>query len=105
MFVYMRKIDLAEGELQDLFGVHDENLRHLESHLDISVSARDREVFLEGDDERVDIAAKVLTELGGLIAKGYELKDKDVRTALRIAKDAPQVSLERFFGTNRSRAV
>ena len=94
----MRKIDLAEGELQDLFGVHDENLRHLESHLDISVSARDREVFLEGDDERVDIAAKVLTELGGLIAKGYELKDKDVRTALRIAKDAPQVSLERFFG-------
>ncbi len=98
MFVYMRKIDLAEGELQDLFGVHDENLRHLESHLDISVSARDREVFLEGDDERVDIAAKVLTELGGLIAKGYELKDKDVQTALRIAKDAPQVSLERFFG-------
>ncbi|HJO30547.1 MAG TPA: PhoH family protein [Acidobacteriota bacterium] len=94
----MRKIDLAEGELQDLFGVHDENLRHLESHLDISVSARDREVFLEGDDERVDIAAKVLTELGGLIAKGYELKDKDVQTALRIAKDAPQVSLERFFG-------
>ena len=94
----MRKIALAEGELQDLFGVHDENLRHLESDLDITVSARDREVFLEGDDERVDIAAKVLTELGGLIAKGYELKDKDVRTALRIAKDAPQVSLERFFG-------
>jgi phosphate starvation-inducible PhoH-like protein len=94
----MRKIALAEGELQDLFGVHDENLRHLESDLDITVSARDREVFLEGDDERVDIAAKVLTELSGLIAKGYELKDKDVRTALRIAKDAPQVSLERFFG-------
>ena len=77
MFVYMRKIALAEGELQDLFGVHDENLRHLESDLDITVSARDREVFLEGDDERVDIAAKVLTELSGLIAKGYELKDKD----------------------------
>jgi phosphate starvation-inducible PhoH-like protein len=94
----MRKIALAEGELQDLFGVHDENLRHLESYLDITVSARDREVFLEGDDERVDIAAKVLTELGGLIAKGYELKDKDVQTALRIAKDTPQVSLERFFG-------
>ena len=98
MFVCMRKIALAEGELQDLFGVHDENLRHLESDLNITVSARDREVFLEGDDERVDIAAKVLTELGGLIAKGYELKDKDVQTALRIARDAPQVSLERFFG-------
>lgn len=94
----MRKIALAEGELQALFGVHDENLRHLESDLNITVSARDREVFLEGDDDRVNIAAKVLTELGELIAKGYELKDKDVRTALRIAKDVPQVSLERFFG-------
>jgi len=94
----MRKIALAEGELQALFGVHDKNLRYLESGLDITVSARDREVFLEGDDAGVDIAAKVLTELGALIAKGYELKDQDVQMALRIAKDAPQVSLERFFG-------
>ena len=51
----MRKIALAEGELQALFGVHDENLRHLESDLDIKVSARDREVFLEGDDDGVEI--------------------------------------------------
>jgi len=94
----MKKIALAEGELQALFGVHDENLRRLESDLDITVSARDREVFLEGDDQGVEIAAKVLTELGKLIAKGYELEDKDVVTALRIARDAPQISIERFFG-------
>ncbi len=93
----MRKIELAEGEVQALFGVHDENLRHLETDLDITVSARDREIFLEGADERVDIAEKVLTELGKLMSRGYELKDQDVRTALRIAKDAPDVSLERFF--------
>ena len=93
----MKKIALAEGELQALFGVHDENLRYLESDLDIKVSARDREVFLEGDDEGVEIAAKVLTELGQLVSCGYELKDQDMRTALRVAKDAPQVSLERFF--------
>ncbi len=93
----MRKIELAEGEVQALFGVHDENLRHLEADLDITVSARDREIFLEGADERVDIAEKVLTELGKLMSRGYELKDQDVRTALRIAKDTPDVSLERFF--------
>jgi phosphate starvation-inducible PhoH-like protein len=93
----MRKIALAEGELQALFGVHDKNLRQLESDLDIKVSARDREVFLEGDGEGVEIAAKVLTELGKLVSEGYALKDQDVRTALRIARDAPQVSLERFF--------
>ena len=93
----MRRIELAEGEVQALFGVHDENLRHLETDLDITVSARDHEIFLEGADERVDIAEKVLTTLGKLMSRGYELKDQDVRTALRIAKDAPDVSLERFF--------
>ena len=54
----MRKIALADGELQPLFGVHDENLQHLESALDIKVSARDREVFLEGEEAGVEIAAK-----------------------------------------------
>ena len=106
----MRKIDIAEGELQALFGVHDENLRHLESELDITVSARDHEVFLEGDDDGVAIAAKVLTELGRLVSRGYELKDEDVQTAVRVAVDAPLASLERFFGdggiqTARNRLV
>ena len=87
----MRKIELAAGEAQALFGVHDENLRHLETDLDITVSARDQEIFLEGADEGVDIAEKVLTTLGKLMSRGYELKDQDVRTALRIAKDAPDV--------------
>jgi phosphate starvation-inducible PhoH-like protein len=93
----MRKIAIAEGELQALFGVHDDNLRQLEADLGIKISARDREVFLEGDDDRVDIAAKILTELGALMSKGYELADQDVRTAVRIARDTPHVSLERFF--------
>ena len=94
----MRKIALAEGQPQALFGVHDENLRHIESELDVTISARDQEVFLEGDGRGVDIAAKVLTELGELMSGGYELKDKDVPTALRVARDTPKVSLARFFG-------
>jgi len=93
----MRKIALAEGELQALFGVQDENLRYLESALDIEVSARDREVFLEGDPEGVEIAARVLSELGKLVSRGHTLKEGDLRTAVRIARDSPHVSLERFF--------
>lgn len=96
----MRKIALADGELQPLFGVHDENLRHLEATLDIRVSARDREVFLEGDEDKVEVAAKVLTELGRLISRGVSLEDSDIRTAVRIARDSPDVSLERFFSDN-----
>ena len=93
----MRKIALADGDLQPLFGVHDENLQHLETVLDIKVSARDREVFLEGEGARVEIAAKVLTELGRLISRGYSLADDDFRTAVRMATDQPSISLERFF--------
>jgi phosphate starvation-inducible PhoH-like protein len=93
----MRKIALADGELQPLFGVHDENLQHLETVLDIKVSARDREVFLEGEEANVEIAAKVLTEMGRLLARGYSLEKNDFRTAVRMARDSPAISLERFF--------
>lgn len=96
----MRKIALAESELQALFGVRDQNLRYLESVLEVKVSARDREVFLEGNPAHIDVAVKVLTELGRLLSRGHPLKGSDLRTAVRIAMDSPEISLERFFTDN-----
>ena len=96
----MRKLALDEGELRTLFGVYDDNLQTIESELGIQISARDREVFLEGEERPVEVATKVLTELGRMVARGYTLKPSDVRTAVRIATESPSVSLERFFADN-----
>ncbi len=92
-----RSIGLGEAETQVLFGVHDENLQLLERELGVQISARHQEVFLEGDEEAVDAAARILTELGRLVSRGYPIKQAEILTAIHVATDNPAVSLERFF--------
>ena len=92
-----RRIELAERAAQVLFGIHDENLQLLEQELGVQISARDQEVFLEGDPERVDVAARILTALAQLADRGHEIKPGEVRTAIQVATEQPELSLEAFF--------
>ncbi len=95
-----RRIGLGDEESQVLFGTHDENLRLIEDKLGVTISARDQEVFLEGDEGAVDMAEKILVELGRLVSRGYPIKRAEIRTALHVATANPGVSLERFFTDN-----
>jgi len=92
-----RRIELAERAAQVLFGVHDENLQLLERELRVQISARDQEVFLDGDPESVDTAARILTALGGLAERGREIRVAEIRTAIQVANEQPHLSLEGFF--------
>ncbi len=92
-----RRIELAERAAQALFGIHDENLQLLEQELGVQISARDQEIFLEGDSERVETAARILTTLGRLAERGHEIKAAEVRTAIQVATEQPELSLEDFF--------
>lgn len=92
-----RRIELAERAAQVLFGVHDENLQLLERELRVQISARDQEVFLDGDPESVDTAARILTALGGLAERGREISVAEIRTAIQVANEQPHLSLEGFF--------
>ena len=92
-----RKIGLGQAESQALFGIHDENLRLLEQELGVQISARDHDVFLEGEPDAVDVAARILTELGRVVASGVAVKRAEIVTAVRMATESPQISLEHFF--------
>ena len=92
-----RRIELAERAAQMLFGIHDENLQLLEHELGVQISARDQEVFLEGDSEDVDTAARILIALGRLAGRGREIKAAEVRTAIQVVTEQPELSLEEFF--------
>ncbi len=92
-----RRIDLAERTAQVIFGIHDENLQLLERELGVQISARGQEVFLEGDTEQVDIAARILTALGRVAERGREIKVAEVRTAIQVATEQPELSIEDFF--------
>lgn len=92
-----RTISLGAIGSPALFGVNDENLRLIERELDVEISARDNEVFLEGDEEAVELASRIVSGLGRVASKGVVVKESDVRTALRVARDSPDASIESFL--------
>lgn len=92
-----RTVALGEVGSQALFGVNDENLRLIERELGVEISARDQEVFLEGGEEAVEVAARIVSELARVAARGVAVKAADVRTAIRVATESPELSISRFL--------
>ena len=94
----MGSLTLAEEGIDTLFGTQDENLRRIEKAFLVSVSARGSEVRVGGEDvERVRAAERLIQDLSGLLQKGYRFRPGEVQTAIRLAVDNPEISLEEFF--------
>ena len=53
--------------------------------------------MIDGDDDVVAVASRVLDELGRLIARGFPFKSRDIQTAIRVVTETPQVPLGSFF--------
>ncbi len=92
-----RRVALDPEAAQVLFGINDEHLHLLEHELGVEISGRDQEVFLEGSGADLDVAERILVQLGGLAAAGHLVDAASIRTALQVAIEQPEVSLERFF--------
>ena len=57
----MKKLELPPQGLNTLFGVQDQNIKYLESLLDVTIGARGNELLLDGDPKdihRIDRALK-----------------------------------------------
>jgi len=94
-------LTLPESGLGALFGVHDENLRLLEEAFGVTISARGAEVSVSGEPESAALAARLLSEFGKLIERGFVPKKHDLAAGIRILKEDPTASLVDFF-ENRS---
>jgi len=82
------RITLAsDADLLPLLGRNDENLRLLESHLDLRIVARGVEITLKGDERQVARGARVLEELQARVGAGLPVQAPDVRAALRVLAD------------------
>ncbi len=93
----MSRLTLAEEGLEALFGAHDQNLKHIERAFDVRLSARGNELAIDGEPESVARVRRLMEELSALSARGFRLRVEDVRTAIRVAQQAPEMSLQEFF--------
>jgi len=92
--IVTRRILLAPAADQlSLLGRNDEHLRLLESQLGLKIVARGNEVILEGSDEQVAKAERLLGEMQALVQSGAPLANQEVKSALRILADDPQADL------------
>src|SRR6187402_1810297 len=85
----MRKVAVPEAGMSTLFGAYDDNLRQLESLLNVRIRTQGHELMVEGDAANTAKVARLVEQLGELIEEGHSISDKDVKTAAQlVAKDA-----------------
>jgi phosphate starvation-inducible protein PhoH and related proteins len=85
----MRKVTVPEAGVSTLFGALDDNLRQLESLLNVRIRTQGHDLMVEGDASSTARVARLMEQLGGLIDEGHSISDRDVKTAAQlIAKDA-----------------
>ena len=85
----MKKIELPPRGLETLFGVHDQNIKYLESLLDVRIDARGQDVSIDGDPGDVETAQRILEDFSDLFKEG-----KGVVTQGRLGTDGVFVASE-----------
>lgn len=80
-----------------LFGEAGENLKRLEKKLGVKLDTRGNVVSISGENEKVEHAEKLLTELCGLIEKGYSIHPTDIDYAIRAIEMEKDVHLTEIF--------
>ena len=88
---------MPDEGIETLFGPYDENLRHLESALGVSLKTRGHDVVIEGGTDEVGRAEQALEQLAGLLREGYRFARGDVQTAAQLLSTDPSVELREFF--------
>jgi phosphate starvation-inducible PhoH-like protein len=99
----IRRISLPDEGIETLFGPFDENLRSLEAALGVTVKTSGHDIVIEGDADAVARAERAFTQLTGLLREGYRFGRGDVRTAVQLLTQNPDVELQEYFlrGTPR----
>ena len=93
----MKKIELPPRGLETLFGVHDQNIKYLESLLDVRIDARGQDVSIDGDPADVETAQRILEDFSELFKEGRHFTDKELREAFAQIAEDRAFSLRDYF--------
>ena len=93
----MRKIELPPRGLETLFGVHDQNIKYLESLLSVRIDARGQDVSIDGDPADVETVERILQDFSDLFKEGKHFTDKELREAFAQIAEDRAFSLRDYF--------
>ncbi len=93
----MKKIELPPRGLETLFGVHDQNIKYLESLLAVRIDARGQDVSIDGDPSDVETVERILQDFSDLFKEGKHFTDKELREAFAQIAEDRAFSLRDYF--------
>lgn len=89
--------------IEPLFGTRDENIRLLESSLNVSTQLLDDSLEIEGDEASVARAEMILEDYISLVKEGYVFTNGDLNSYLRVVTEDPEISFRNLVVSGRQR--
>jgi len=87
-----RTVDIG-GKIENLFGTLDENLKLLESALQVTTELHDNRLSVLGEATQVERAVRILNEYNELVREGRPMENGEVKALFRVATEDPKASL------------
>jgi phosphate starvation-inducible protein PhoH and related proteins len=97
----LKKIELPPRGLETLFGVHDQNIKYLESLLDVRINARGQDLTVDGDPKDVATVENILEDFSDLFTDGKSFTDTELREAFTQIAEDRAYSLRDYFTKSR----
>jgi phosphate starvation-inducible protein PhoH and related proteins len=101
----MKQTVRIAGGISELFGPLDENLKFLESALNVRTHLQDNDIEIEGDPAQVERAARIFGAYNDRIREGRAPDSREVKALLRVAAEEPTSALHGAFSPARTRAL
>src|ERR1700681_2860444 len=96
-------VQISRG-IESLFGTRDENIRLIESGLQVRTRLLNDSLEIEGEDAPVARAATILDEYVALMQAGHVFNNGDLNSFLRVVTVDPDASLRRLVESGKQRS-
>lgn len=90
--------------LESLVGTRDENLRLIETGLQVGIHLKDDKIEIEGDDSNVARAERILEDYFSLVQEGHVFGTGDLYSYLRVVTEDPEVSFRSLVTSGKQRS-
>jgi phosphate starvation-inducible protein PhoH and related proteins len=101
----MKQTVRIAGGISELFGPLDENLKFLESALQVRTHLKDNDIEIEGEPNQVERAARIFGAYNDRVRDGRIPDSREVKALLRVASEEPTSTLHGAFSPARTRLL
>jgi phosphate starvation-inducible PhoH-like protein len=96
-------VQISRG-IESLFGTRDENIRLLESSLNIRTRLLNDSLEIEGDPAAVSRASDILNDYAALVREGHQFNNGDLNSFLRVVTTDSETTLRGLVESGKQRS-